>query len=275
MPQEPALIDTHCHILPGLDDGAHTFETAIDMARAAVAGGTRGIVCTPHHLNGVYKNPGDLVRHALADLQQRLTHEGIPLCLYPGAEIHLVPEAPSRVLDGSALTYNDRGKAALVELPKNAVPRGTDVLLGQLLRHGVTPVIAHPERNLVLARRAHRLAEWIDWGCKVQITAQSCSGDFGDRLQGLSRRWLELGWVHLIASDAHRPTGRSPDTLLAARARVAAWLGEEAATLLTLDNPRRLLEGEDLIALHPCMTAKATPAENDWLRFFPWSRRAQ
>lgn len=275
MRSEPAVIDAHCHILPGLDDGAHTFEMAIEMARAAVAGGTRGIVCTPHHLNGVYKNPGDLVRHALADLQRRLADADIPLGLFPGAEIHLVPEAPNGVLDGSALTYNDRGKAALVELPKNAVPRGTDVILGQFLRHGITPVIAHPERNLVLARRPHRLAEWIDWGCKVQITAQSCSGDFGERLQGLCRRWLELGWVHLIASDAHRPTGRSPDTLSAARTRVAAWIGDDAATLMTLDNPRRLLEGEDLIALAPCMTAETTPSESDWLRFLPWRRRAQ
>ncbi|WP_296805313.1 CpsB/CapC family capsule biosynthesis tyrosine phosphatase [Thiocapsa sp.] len=275
MGQEPAVIDVHCHILPGLDDGAHTFETAIDMARAAVVGGASGIVCTPHHLNGVYKNPGSLVLHALADLRQRLADADIPLGLFPGAEIHLVPELPSRVLDGSALTYNDRGKAALVELPKNTVPRGSEVILGQLLRHGITPVIAHPERNLVLARHPNRLAEWIDWGCKIQLTAQSCSGDFGERLQRLSRRWLELGWVHLVASDAHRPTGRSPDTLSVARACVAEWLGEDAATLLTLDNPRRLLEGTDLLALPPCMRADTTPLGGDWLRFLPWQRRAR
>ncbi|EGV17370.1 tyrosine-protein phosphatase [Thiocapsa marina] len=273
MRQGPAVIDVHCHILPGLDDGAHTFETAIDMARVAVAAGILGIVCTPHHLNGVYRNPAVLVRHALADLRQRLLDAEIPLDLFAGAEIHLVPEVPSRVLDGSALTYNDRGKAVLVELPKKTVPRGTDVILGQLLRHGITPVIAHPERNLALARRPQRLAEWVDWGCKVQLTAQSCSGDFGERLQRLSRRWLESGWVHLIASDAHRPTRRSPDTLSVARACVAAWLGEDAATLLTLDNPRRLLDGEDLIALASGMRPETPPAESDWLRFVPWRRR--
>lgn len=272
MRQEPALIDAHCHILPGIDDGAHTFETAVDMARAAVAGGARGLVCTPHHLNGVYNNPGDIVRHALADLQQRLSDADIPLDLFPGAEIHLVPEAPSRVLDGSALTYNDLGKAALVELPKNAVPTGAETILEQLLQNGVTPVIAHPERNLVLARHPQRLAEWVARGCKVQLTAQSCSGAFGERLQRLSRRWLKLGLAHLIASDAHRPTGRSPDTLAAARVIVSAWLGEDAATLLTLDNPRRLLEGEDLLALEPCMMADTTRAGGDWMRLLPWRR---
>ncbi|HSO83296.1 CpsB/CapC family capsule biosynthesis tyrosine phosphatase [Thiocapsa sp.] len=146
--------------------------------------------------------------------------------------------------------------------------------LQRRLRYGVTPVITHPERNLVLARRPERSAEWIDWGCKVQLTAQSCSGDFGERLQRLSRRWLGSGWVHLIASDAHRPTGRSPDAPGEAWARVAEWLGEDAATLLTLDNPRRLLEGADLSALPPCTSADTTPVGGDWLRFWPWHRRA-
>jgi protein-tyrosine phosphatase len=263
------MIDCHCHILPGIDDGAHTAETALAMALAAVRGRTDAIICTPHHLNGVYLNPANEVRHALDGLQRALADAGIPLRLYPGAELHLVPELPGQVLDGTALTYNDRGKAALVELPKSTIPIGTDNILEQLLHHGVTPVIAHPERNLILARREERLAEWVDWGCKVQLTAQSCDGDFGERLQRICRRWLELGWVHLIASDAHRPSGRSPDTLGAGRAIVSAWLGEDAANLLTRGNPRRLLDGKDLLSLTPRTT---TATRSRWLGFLPWRR---
>jgi protein-tyrosine phosphatase len=264
------MIDCHCHILPGIDDGAHTLDMSLQMAISAVYGGTIAIICTPHHLNGVYTNSADSVRHALDGLQRGLADVGMSLALYPGTELHLVPELPSQVLDGTALTYNDRGKAVLVELPKAAVPIGTESILEQLLYRGITPVIAHPERNLVLARREERLGEWVDWGCKVQLTAQSCCGDFGERLQRISRRWLELGWVHLIASDAHRPAGRSPETLAAGRAIAAEWLGEEAATLLTDGNPRRLLDGEDLVSLAPRATAPTTRPR--WLGFLPWRR---
>lgn len=266
------MIDCHCHIIPGIDDGAHTFEAALDMARAASASGVDGIVCTPHHLNGVYSNPAGSIRRASEELQECLVEAGIPLRLYPGAELHLVPELPSQLLDDAALTYNDLGRAALVELPKASVPMGAETILEQLLYRGVTPVIAHPERNLTLARRPEQLAEWISWGCKAQLTAQSCSGDFGARMQHLSRRWLELGWVHLIASDAHRPVGRSPDTLAAGRASVAEWLGEDAATLLTCDNPRRLLNGEDLVSLTPRETPRTASTRSRWLGFLPWRR---
>ncbi len=266
------MIDSHCHVLPGIDDGAHTFETALEMARAAVGCGTHTIVCTPHHLNGVYVNRADGVRQTVVDLQRRLTDAGIALRLYPGSELHLVPELPSQVLDGSALTYNDRGKAALVELPKASIPVGVDTILEQLLYRGVTPVIAHPERNLTLARRPERLAEWVSWGCKAQITAQSCSGDFGERLQRLSRRWVEFGWIHLIASDAHRPTGRSPDTLAAGRAMAAEWLDEEAAILLSLDNPQRLIDGDDLVSLTPRATFQVESTRRRWFGWLPWRR---
>ncbi|EGV20616.1 tyrosine-protein phosphatase [Thiocapsa marina] len=266
------MIDCHCHILPGIDDGAHTLEAALDMARAASTSGIEELVCTPHHLNGVYDNPADAIRQASANLQKCLLEVGIPLRVYPGSELHLVPELPRQLLDGAAMTYNDLGKAALIELPKATIPMGAETILEQLLYRGVTPVIAHPERNLRLARRPEQLAEWIARGCKAQLTAQSCSGDFGERMQRLCRRWLESGWVHLIASDAHRAAGRSPDTLAAGRASVAEWLGEEAATLLTCENPRRLLNGEDLVSLAPRADPRTAPARRRWLGFLPWRR---
>ncbi|MBK1646663.1 protein-tyrosine-phosphatase [Thiocapsa imhoffii] len=267
------MIDTHCHILPGIDDGAHNDEIAVAMAQAAVAAGTERLVCTPHHFNGIYDNPSVPVRQGLSALQQRLHDAEITLPLHLGAELHLVPELPSRVLDGSALTYNDRGRAALIELPKVAIPLGTETVLEQLLRQGVTPVIAHPERNLVLARDEQRLGEWVSWGCKAQLTAQSCSGEFGERLQWLCRRWIELGWIHVIASDAHRPVGRSPDTLRAGRAAVARWRGEAAAHLLTHDNPRCLLTGDDLSALPPLANPISLPRPHSWLKLLPWRRK--
>lgn len=261
-----AVIDCHSHILPGIDDGAKDPAMALAMARVAAGAGTQRMICTPHHLNGVFGNSRQTILKAVAQLRERLAEADIPLMLNPGSELHLVPELPAQLLDGTALTYNDRGKAALVELPKTTVPVGTDTILEQLLYRGITPVIAHPERNGELVRHPNRVGEWVDWGCKLQLTAQSCSGDFGERRQTLCRRWSERGWVHLIASDAHRPEGRSPDTLFAGRAAIADWLGETTAELLTVDNPQKLLDGENLLAPEP-LRVEADKPRRWWFGF--------
>lgn len=221
---------------------------------AATEAGIRDAFCTPHHLNGVFDNPRRSILTAVERLQARLTEAGIPLTLHPASELHLVPELPGRILSGEALTYNDLGRAALVELPKSTVPVGTETILEQLLYRGITPIVAHPERNATLARHPDRVGEWVDWGCKLQLTAQSCSGDFGHTLERVCRLWCERGWVHLIASDAHRPEGRSPDKLAVGRAVIAEWLGEAAAELMTETNPQRLLDGEEPIAPEPIRT---------------------
>ena len=260
------MIDCHIHLLPGIDDGAHDLETALKMARIAVDSGVTAVICTPHHFNGVYDNPVGRIRRAVARLAEGLGEAGIPLSLYPGAELHLVPELPGAVEQAAALTYNDRRQAVLVELPTTTIPLGAEIVLEQLLYREVTPVIAHPERNAVLAHNPEILGDWVMLGCKVQLTAQSCSGDFGGKMQGVCRRWLERGWVHLIASDAHRPTGRSPDKLAKGRDAVTAWLGDAAAEVLTLTNPQRLLDGEPLLDFPREGLAVALPAGTRWRR---------
>jgi protein-tyrosine phosphatase len=244
------MIDCHNHTLPGIDDGAHDVEMAMEMAQCAVKHGIHTIVCTPHHLNGVFENAGAAVLAHVAALRSRLTAADIPLEVLPGSELHLVPELPERILEGDALTYADHGNTALVELPKHTVPTGTETILERLLYQDITPVIAHPERNSELIRDPDRLTEWVGWGCKVQLTAQSCSGDFGKRIQSQCRRWCEQGHVHLIASDAHRPYGRAP-ILTDGVAMLREWLGEQAVEILSTTNPRKLTVGEPLLSITP------------------------
>lgn len=244
------MIDCHNHTLPGIDDGADDAEMALEMARCAVKHGIHTIVCTPHHLNGVFSNDRAAVLAHVATLRNQLADAGIPLAVLPGSELHLVPDLPERILEGDALTYADHGRAALVELPKHTVPTGTETILGRLLYQKITPVIAHPERNSELIRDPARLAEWVGWGCKVQLTAQSCSGDFGKRIQSQCRRWCEQGHVHLIASDAHRPYGRAP-ILTEGIAALREWLSEPAVEVLSITNPRKLTEGELLLTIEP------------------------
>lgn len=238
---------------------------ALAMAMRACECGIRQIICTPHHLNGVFTNSRTAILQQIQHLQQHIAAAGLELSLHPGAELHLVPELPQQLLEGSAMSYADLGRAALVELPKSIVPQGTEMILEQILYQGVTPVIAHPERNRALLRAPERVGEWVQWGCALQLTAQSCSGDFGEPLQRICKYWCQRGWVHLVASDAHRAQGRSPDTLATAYPTLVAWLGADSARLLTVDNPQRLLAGEPLHAAPKWIP----PPRRSWWRW--WS----
>jgi protein-tyrosine phosphatase len=244
------MIDVHCHILPGIDDGARDLGVSLEMARVAVAAGTAGIVCTPHHLNGVFSNTRASVLAAVNAFRGALSDREIKLDLYPGSELHLVPELPGLLESGDALTINDGGRYVLVELPTRIVPMGTEVILRSLLGAGITPVIVHPERNSELRRKPERASQWVAMGCKLQLTGQSCTGEFGLPIKAICSHWLGRGEVHLVASDAHRPQGRAP-RLDQARAALVQSMGLAAARGLLEENPRRLVAGEDLAKITP------------------------
>ena len=119
------LIDLHCHILPGVDDGADSQEESLAMARLAVEDGVRVIVATPHTLNGVYSNPAGKITSQVAALQDVLSKHHIELELYPGADVHLCPNMLELIEKGEACTINNAMKFILLE-PDGAPYKGTE-----------------------------------------------------------------------------------------------------------------------------------------------------
>ncbi len=244
------VIDCHNHLLPDIDDGAIDQEMAIAMAKRAADNGTVKIVLTPHHGNGVFKNFREQVKQLTLDYQSVLNKLNIAVELYPGSELHLTPELPREVADNKVLTYADKGRAVLIELPKQSVPVGAVAILEQLIELGVTPVIAHPERNRELMQNPDMFEEWVEWGCKGQLTGMSVDGRFGLPIQQVCDRWITGGYVHIIASDAHRPKGRSPD-LSKCCAHVLDRFGQDTTDILFYLNPERLIEGQSLANVPP------------------------
>lgn len=259
-------VDIHCHILPGIDDGSKAVAQSLAMARIAVDDGIETVFATPHHLNGVYRNPADEIRAAVAALQQHLDAEGIALKLLPGAENHLVPELPRALGEGSALTLGDFGRVALVELPVHDIPIGAEEMLDNIRGRGIVPIIAHPERNTALRRNPDRLADWVGAGCLSQVTAQSCTGQFGEAVQAASREMICRGLVHFVASDAHRDRRRIPQ-MGPGRAQIAAWAGEAVAELLGGRFPAALAAGEvpEIQALYEVLPEPRRPWWRRWL----------
>ena len=252
-------------MLPGIDDGAKDLEQALRMASVAVDSGVTDIILTPHHNDGSYFNLRDDIASSVQSFQNVLDFKHIKLNVHPGSECHVMPELPDHLQSGIACTYANNNRAVLVELPKNTLPTGAEAIIEQVAYLGLVPVIAHPERNSILCNEPKRLQDWFERGWKFQLTNQSCSGQFGEQIQDVCRDWIGRGWIQFIASDAHRSKGRSPDMHKGVN-KIAEWYGEEAATLLSRDNPGRLIRGEVIVD----MPAQASRRKPGGFRF--WSR---
>lgn len=240
-----AVIDLHAHILPGLDDGPASMDAAVEMARAAVAAGTRAMATTSHIDRGFALHPSDLsgVRDALA---ARLRTEGIELELLQGGEI-----APARLpdLDDEALRVLalGGGPTVLLECPFAPIGSAMEPMVSDLAGRGFGVLLAHPERSPTFQRDPERLARLVELGASAQVTVGSLAGDFGGTPGQAASRLLEAGIVHVIASDAHDVSGRRPDLRLAEAALEERYGDvDEQLAWMTEAAPAAVLAGEPL-----------------------------
>ncbi len=245
------MIDLHCHILPGIDDGPQDLTESLALAKAMYDDGVRVAVATPHTRNGAYENPPDRVRTAVASFQNTLNDENIPLTVLPGAEVHLTAGLYDLVVSGEVGTLNDNGRYLLVEFPFQAIPPGAGEELFRLIMNGITPIIAHAERQLDFSRNPDILRKYVRAGCLVQVTAGSVSGGFGKEIMEIAGRFLKMKLVHVIASDAHSMGGRSPALSSALEiAEILLGSAQEAHKLVAA-NPFAVIEGKPLKIVEP------------------------
>ncbi len=195
------LVDLHCHILPIIDDGSPSLEASLELARQAVADGIRYILATPHHMDRHYLNHAGDVVAAVKVFQAELDANDIPLTIFPGQEVHLNGQLMKNVDD--LLGIDTSRHYLLLELPHEMVPSYLDEMIFQLSCEGVTPVIAHPERNAQIIAEPQRLYKLAENGCLAQVTATSLVGNFGKQVQRTAKEFVKCGLVQVVASDAH------------------------------------------------------------------------
>ena len=236
-----AMIDLHCHILPGVDDGAKTVEESLAMAETAIADGITHVVATPH-ASTEYAFDFSRVRAARDDLQTRL---GDRLHLATGCDFHLNPENLAALRASPAQFCINQKDYLLVEFNEFSIPPMMDQALHHLQLGGIRPIVTHPERNAILRTQPERLLKWVRLGCYVQITAGSVLGVFGQGAKSDSIKWIAQGLVHFVSSDAHNTTSR-PLQLRPAFDFVRAQFGEKTAQGLLIENPRAAFEGSTL-----------------------------
>jgi protein-tyrosine phosphatase len=235
------VIDLHCHLLPGIDDGPDTLDESLGLARLAVADGTSRMVVTPHMHPGRWDNARDTIAVQCAALQSALDEQNIPLRLGYAAEVRLGDHIMSD-LEQSRIPYYgemDGYQIMLLEFPHGHLVPGSEALCRWLLENGVRPLIAHPERNRELMRAPDRLLPFVAAGCLLQVTAGSLLGAFGRQAESVSHRLLEQDVVSVVASDGHNATARQP-VLSAAYHCVEQRYNETLARRLFIDNPERI-----------------------------------
>lgn len=243
------MIDLHCHILPGIDDGAPDLEVALAMARCAVDDGITVMACTPHIYPGLYENNRDSIVAAIESFRQALASENIPLRLVEGADTHLAPDLIGQIKSGHVPTLNG-SRYFLFEPPHHLAPPRIEDTVFTLLAAGYIPVITHPERLTWIEENYAVFGRMVQSGAWMQITAGSLTGRFGTRPQYWAERILDEGLCHIIATDAHHIKRRPP---LLAEARILAGkrLGNMEAEHLVLTRPQGILDNRAPMDLPP------------------------
>ncbi|MBM7661735.1 protein-tyrosine phosphatase [Bacillus mesophilus] len=242
------MIDIHCHILSGLDDGPKDITQSLHMAKIAVAEGITKIVATPH-FNQHYENEKKTIVQDVHRLNDALQENKIPLQILPGQEPRIYGEILEDYEQEKILTINDSGKYLFIELPSNHVPAYTESLLFDIQMKEITPIIVHPERNQQIIENPDILYNLVKKGALSQVTASSITGDLGKKIKKFSLQLVENQLTHFIASDAHNDTSR-PFRLRAAYGAVQKEFGLDTVYLFQ-ENAEILVEGNNVYKEEP------------------------
>ena len=232
------MIDIHSHPLPGIDDGASSFDVAVEMCQLSAQDGVTHLVATPHSNYSYTFDPG-LNTQLLSELQEKV---GETPKLLLGCDFHLSYDNIQLCVQNSKDFTINQTTYLLVELPDQFIPDHLSRVYYDIQVAGLKPIITHPERNALLQRRFDLMEQWVSAGCLVQVTAQSYTGGFGSKARKYSEQLLDARLVHFFASDSH-DAKRRPPILSACYRKVARNKGKEVADLLLQQNPEAVIKG--------------------------------
>lgn len=205
---------------------------------------------TPHIYAGRWDNSRSFLLPRFEAFKKLVISKEIDIELFLGAEVHLLPESLRLLSEGEIPFIGgwDGMKVMLLEMPDGRIPPNAISAVRYLIREGVLPMIAHPERNKMVMDRAQVLEPFVAEGCLLQLTAASLLGEFGDRARDSAEVILDHGWATVVASDAHNLRHRST-RMKAVYRHLTRHYGKEVADQLTRHSPGRLLEEREKLGL--------------------------
>lgn len=255
------MIDLHAHIVPAVDDGPNTAAEAVALARQAAEQGIHTVAATPHVRPRSFEENWAFFEERYAEMRGALEAAGVPLATRLAAELYYEP-GTERLVEEPRLSLDGGGRYFLIEVSMGGEPEGAAAAFAEFARAGRVPILAHPERVITFLEEPERLDAYLDAGALLQVNGQSLLGQHRPGARELGEFLITSGRAHIVASDAH-DTAQRPFVLAAARARIAAFAGEERARILVEENPRRVVAGE------PVPTDRSPDPGETWPR---WAR---
>jgi protein-tyrosine phosphatase len=241
------MIDIHTHLLPQVDDGSEDWTETLAMIRQGIKDGITGAVCTPHVLNILDEAFEGKVLFKFQQLEEMIRKQGFNFAVWPGSEIHSQAIVQKTF---QIATLNRNKKYMLIELPLVEFPMDSSDKLFKLHLDGITPILAHPERNSAIMMKREIAYQLVQQGTLVQINAGSLLGDFGGTVRKTAFELMNRRMVHFVASDCHSAATRPMLLGKAFRLTAERW-GKETADRLFRSNPRAAVAGEAIDAGEP------------------------
>lgn len=240
------MIDIHCHIMPGIDDGASNVSASISMAEVAFQSGTKSIIATPHcnTPHGHRNYWSDETNSLLETLRHELKSRHIPVDIYKGQEVFLAGDFMELIRQKKLITLND-SRYILVEFSmKESFTQAID-MLQQLISEGYVPVVAHPERYGFVSEDIDTIRMIKDAGALIQINKGSLKGSFGHNALKVSHKIISKRQADFIASDAHGSSGRNP-FLADVYEFICSEFSDNYADFLLRKNPENILKNQEI-----------------------------
>ena len=238
------MVDLHCHLLPGIDDGSKSIEISLRLAKEATKNGVTHALLTPHHMNGHYINHKQDVIRRTRDFQKEINKHNIPLTVFPGQEVRINGQLPEALDNDDILFADEGGKYMLLEFPDDDVPYYTSQMIFELQQRGIVPIIVHPERNTRIMNEPGLLYQLLEKGCLSQITASSYVGTFGKKVEKFTKKLIVAGQGYVFASDAHDLPGRNYE-MRQAFEKLSQEFGSSLAQEYN-DNAQAIINGEEI-----------------------------
>lgn len=243
------MIDIHCHILPGIDDGAKSFDESLEILRQAEKEGVTDVILTPHYMKGTIYNAGNVKKWGLyQELKRRMAEAGLKVNLYLGNEIYIDEKLPE-MLGGytgatkqegiyELSTLNSR-RYVLVELPVQSEDKSAKQTLFRLVQMGFIPVVAHPERYYYVQTDEHYMDDFLQMGCVLQGDYMALLGKYGKAAEKTLKKLLFAGKIFCLASDIHKPGEYKLEQTQKKLMRILR--SKEKIKQLLIDNPKLIL----------------------------------
>ena len=239
------MIDIHCHLMPGVDDGSKDLDETLAMFENAYTSGITSVILTPHYIKGTKYNLKNSAKRQVTEiLREALRRSDIDINVYYGNEVYIDDKLPEMIESGEVATLAN-SRYILVELPVNAEDKNAGNVFFRLRSNGITPIIAHPERYIYFQKHPEKVMEYIKLGCLLQGNYMSLLGKYGKKAGKTLKLFLKNDLISFLGSDIHHAHNEYhlPE---AEKAVLKIVKSEDKVQKLFIDNPEAIIKGKSI-----------------------------